>query len=226
MPGRLGLIALTLCLGLTAGCSSVLTATRDNPIEDDRGTRTFGSKIDDSLIETKVAVNVAKANPDLDTGSHIVVTSYNGIVLLAGQTPRADLKAQAEQAAASVQRVKKVNNELQVMAPSSILARNNDAWLTTKIKTQMLTDSAIPGSRIKVVTENGIVYMLGLVTKQEAARAAEKGLVSASWYQSPISRKRMKELMQRRDGPALREDRKSTRLNSSHYQQSRMPSSA
>ena len=57
------------------------------------------------------------------------------------------------------------------MAPSSILARNNDAWLTTKIKTQMLTDNAIPGSRIKIVTENGIVYMLGLVTKQEATRA-------------------------------------------------------
>ena len=91
---RFSLVALTLCLGLTAGCSSVLTATRDTPIEDDRGTRTFGSKIDDSLIETKVAVNVAKANPDLDNGSHIVVTSYNGIVLLAGQTPRADLKAQ------------------------------------------------------------------------------------------------------------------------------------
>ena len=57
------------------------------------------------------------------------------------------------------------------MAPSSILARNNDAWLTTKIKSQMLTDGAIPGSRIKVVTENGIVYLLGLVTKQEATRA-------------------------------------------------------
>jgi osmotically-inducible protein OsmY len=167
---RLSLLALTLCLGIS-GCSSVLTATRDNPIEDDRGTRTFGSKIDDSLIETKAAVNIAKASPDLDQGSHIVVTSYNGIVLLAGQTPRADLKAAAEQAASTVQRVKKVNNELQVMAPSSLLARNNDAWLTTKIKSQMLTDSAIPGSRIKVVTENGIVYLLGLVTQQEATRA-------------------------------------------------------
>ena len=169
-PNRLGLLALTLCLGIS-GCTSVVNASREAPIEDDRGTRTFGSKIDDSLIETKVAVNIAKANPDLDNGSHIVVTSYNGIVLLAGQTPRADLKAQAEQAAAAVQRVKKVNNELQVMAPSSILARNNDAWLTTKIKSQMLTDGAIPGSRIKVVTENGIVYLLGLVTKQEATRA-------------------------------------------------------
>ena len=169
-PNRLSLLALTLCLSIS-GCSSVLTATRDNPIEDDRGTRTFGSKIDDSLIETKAAVNIAKASPDLDQNSHIVVTSYNGIVLLAGQTPRADLKALAEKEASGVQRVKKVNNELQVMEPSSLLARNNDAWLTTKIKSQMLTDSAIPGSRIKVVTENGIVYLLGLVTQQEATRA-------------------------------------------------------
>ena len=167
---RLSLLALTLCLGIS-GCSSVLTATRENPIEDDRGTRTLGSKIDDSLIQTKVEVNVAKANPDLDSGSHIVVTSYNGIVLLAGQTPRPDLKAQAEQAAAAVQRVKKVHNELQILPPSSLLARQNDAWLTTKIKTQMLADANIPGSRIKVITENGIVYLLGLLTKQEAAQA-------------------------------------------------------
>lgn len=169
-PNRLSLALLALCLGL-GGCSSVLTATRDNPIEDDRGTRTIGSKIDDSLIETKAAVNISKADPDLAEGSHIVVTSYNGIVLLAGQTPRAELKTVAEQAAASVQRVKKVNNELQILPPSSLLARNNDAWLTTKIKSQMLTDNSIPGSRIKVVTENGIVYLLGLVTQQEATRA-------------------------------------------------------
>jgi osmotically-inducible protein OsmY len=169
-PTRIGLAAITLCLALS-GCSSVLTATRDKPIDDDRGTRTLGSKIDDSLIETKVAVNVAKASPDLDQNSHIVVTSYNGVVLLAGQTPRADLKAMAEQAAATVQRVKKVENELQVIPPSSLLARSNDAVLTTKIKTQMFADNTIPGSRIKVVTENGIVYLLGLVTQQEATRA-------------------------------------------------------
>ncbi|EPJ79008.1 MULTISPECIES: BON domain-containing protein [Pseudomonas] len=167
---RLSLLALTLCLGLS-GCSSVINASREKPIEDDRGTRTFGSKIDDSLIETKVAVNVAKASPDLDQNSHIVVSSFNGIVLLAGQTPRADLKQMAEQAAAAVQKVKKVNNEIQVMGPSSLLARNNDAWLTTKIKSQMLADSSIPGTRIKVITENGIVYLLGLLTQQEATQA-------------------------------------------------------
>src|SRR5207253_8960390 len=167
-PNRLGLLALTLCLSIS-GCTTMVSASREKPIEDDRGTRTIGSKIDDSLIETKVGVNVAKANPDLDNNSHIVVTSFNGVVLLAGQTPRADLKAQAEQAASSVQRVKTVHNELQILQPSSLLARQNDTWLTTKIKTQMLTDASIPGSRIKVVTENGIVYLLALVTKQEAA---------------------------------------------------------
>ncbi|MBF8721444.1 BON domain-containing protein [Pseudomonas guariconensis] len=170
IPKRLGLMALTLCLSLS-GCSSVLTSARNSPIEDDRGTRTIGSKIDDSLIETKVSVNIAKANADLDKGSHIVVSSYNGIVLLAGQTPRADLKSLAEQTASQVQRVKKVHNELQVMQPSSILARNNDAWLTTKIKAQMLGDANVPSTRIKVITENGIVYLLGLVTQQEANAA-------------------------------------------------------
>ena len=170
IPKRLGLMALTLCLSIS-GCSSVLTSTRNSPIEDDRGTRTIGSKIDDSLIETKVSVNIAKANADLDKGSHIVVSSYNGIVLLAGQTPRADLKSLAEQTASQVQRVKKVHNELQVMQPSSILARNNDAWLTTKIKAQMLGDANVPSTRIKVITENGIVYLLGLVTQGEANAA-------------------------------------------------------
>lgn len=169
---RLSLLAITLCVAIS-GCSSAITATRDTPIQDDRGTRTFGSTIDDSLIETKVKVNVAKAATDLGNGaSRIVVTSFNGVVLLAGQTPRADLKAQAEQAAAGVQRVKKVHNELQVMDPITLLAISNDALLTTKIKAQMLTDSAVPGSRIKIVTDNGIVYMMGLLTQAEATRAA------------------------------------------------------
>lgn len=118
---RTAFVAATLALSLAlGGCSSFLSATRDKPIDDDRGTRTIGSKIDDSLIETKAAVNIAKADPALDKDSHIVVVSYNGIVLIAGQTPRADLKSKAEQAARTVQKVKNVHNELQVTSPSSL----------------------------------------------------------------------------------------------------------
>lgn len=167
---RLGAFLLTLAL-VVSGCSSVLTATRNDPIDDNRGTRTLGSRIDDSLIETKAGVNIAKAHPDLDNGSHVVVSSYNGVVLLAGQTPRPELKEMAGRAAASIQGVKRVHNELQILRPSSGLARSNDTWLTTRIKTIMLGDKAVPGSRIKVITENGIVYLLGLATQQEAAHA-------------------------------------------------------
>jgi osmotically-inducible protein OsmY len=136
------------------------------------GGRSIGNKIDDQFLEPKVRAEIQKAHADLNTTtSHIVVVSYNGVILLAGQTPRAELKEKAEQTARSVHGIKRLHNEIQVMQPSSTLARSNDSLLTTKIKTQMLTDNTVPSSKIKVVTENGVVYLLGLITQQEGARA-------------------------------------------------------
>lgn len=137
------------------------------------GSRSIGNKIDDQFVSPNVENAITRAHADLASPtSHIVVTSYNGVILLAGQTPRAELKSTAEQAARKVQGVRKVHNELQVQQPSSLLARSNDSLLTTKIKTQMLTDSGVPGSRIKVITENGVVYLLGVVSRQEANAAS------------------------------------------------------
>lgn len=137
------------------------------------GSRSIGNKIDDQFVSPNVENAITGAHADLASPtSHIVVTSYNGVILLAGQTPRAELKSTAEQAARKVQGVRKVHNELQVQQPSSLLARSNDSLLTTKIKTQMLTDSGVPGSRIKVITENGVVYLLGVVSRQEANAAS------------------------------------------------------
>ncbi|MCJ8170681.1 BON domain-containing protein [Atopomonas sediminilitoris] len=166
------------CVGLVislAGCSSILSATRDDPIVDDRGTRTTGSAIDDSLISTKVDVNVDKAHPDLASQSRVLNVTYNGVVLLIGQVPRAELKDLAARAAQNVQRVKRVQNEITIGQPIGFAARSNDSLLTTKIKTQMLADSNIPGRRITVTTENGVVYLMGLLTRQEADLAT--GLV-------------------------------------------------
>ncbi|TIH09761.1 BON domain-containing protein [Pseudomonas leptonychotis] len=152
-PLLLAGLALTLAL---AGC----------------GNRSVGNKIDDQFIAPEVSSNVARAHIDLTSPtSHIVVTSYNGVVLLAGQTPRNDLKGMAEQAARKVNNVRKVHNELQVLPPTSLLVRSNDSLLTSRIKTQMLADSSVPGSRIKVITENGVVFMLGLVSQAEATHA-------------------------------------------------------
>lgn len=151
-PLILALLAFTLVLG---GC----------------GGRTIGKTIDDQSTPSKVRAKIDAASPELKTNSHIVVTSFNGVVLLAGQTPNQNLKALAEQAARTAQGVKKVHNELQVGANSSALARMNDSAITTKITTQLLANSQIPSSNIKVVTENGIVYLLGLVSRQEAGLA-------------------------------------------------------
>ncbi len=162
------LATLVIATLLLAGCSSVLTATRDTPMEGNQGTRTLGSTLDDQLIETRAGVNIAKAHLDLERASRVSVTSYNGIVLLAGQVPRQELKDLAEQVAKNVQRVKVVHNELTVGENLPLLARNNDALITTNAKARMLSDSAIPGRRIKVTTEAGVVYLLGLVNRQEA----------------------------------------------------------
>ncbi len=136
------------------------------------GSRSIGNKIDDQFLEPAVAEKVRQSHADLNsTTSHIVVTAYNGVILLAGQTPREDLKERAGKAASSVQGVKRVHNELQIALPNSALARSNDTLMTTKIKTQMLADTTVPGSRIKVVTENGVVYLMGLITRQEGIRA-------------------------------------------------------
>lgn len=160
------LLALTL-----AGCSSVLTATRDTPMESNHGTRTLGSSIDDQLIETRTSVNIAKAHTDLESEARIGVTSYNGVVLLTGQVPRAELIELAGDTAKRVQRVKVVHNELTVGPRLSLLARNNDGLITSSAKTRMLADSNIPGRRIKVTTEAGTVYLMGLVTRTEADAA-------------------------------------------------------
>jgi len=134
--------------------------------------RSIGNSIDDKLIEPQIAEKISQAHADLaSSSSHIVVVTYNSVALLAGQAPRAELKQLAEQAARSVPGVSKVHNEIQILQPTSFLARSNDSLLTTKIKTQMFADSTISGSQIKVVTENGVVYLLGLITRQEANRA-------------------------------------------------------
>lgn len=160
---------------LISGCSSVINTTRDKPITDNLGKRTWGAQIDDSLIETKVAVNIAKANPKLNNDSRIVVVSYNGVVLLAGQVPNANLKPIAVKAASNggIRGIKQVHDDLQVGPNAGLLASSNDSWITSKIKSAMLVNSEVPSSRIKVVTENGIVYLLGLVTRKEGQLAAK-----------------------------------------------------
>ncbi|WP_346837162.1 BON domain-containing protein [Microbulbifer sp. SAOS-129_SWC] len=165
------IIALALC-GALGGCSTVLEATHNGPIQQDPGQRSLGTYLDDEKIQTITEVNINKAHPDLKN-ANIHVNVFNGVVLLTGQAPSSELRLLAGRTAQQVQNVRQVYNEVQVRGNISMLASSSDAWLTTKVKSVLLANKEIDSGRIKVVTENGVIYLMGLLTRAEAERAAD-----------------------------------------------------
>jgi osmotically-inducible protein OsmY len=128
----------------------------------------MGAVVDDNSIETTIKVNLNAADEQLKK-AHINVVSFNGTVLMVGQVPSQEMKNLATRVArTSSSRVKEVYNELEVAGTTTFLSRSNDAWLTAKIKTLMLADSEVSGLRTKVISENGVVYLMGLVSQEDA----------------------------------------------------------
>lgn len=168
----LNIISLLLACLLFSGCTTLLNATTEDPIELHPGKRTWGAFIDDEQLETIAAVNINKASPELDT-AHINVVAYNGIILLTGQVSSGELRALAGSTVGKIPKVRQVFNEIQVQGKTSLLARTNDTWLTTKVKTILMANKDIDSGRIKVVTESGVVYLMGLMSQIEANRAAQ-----------------------------------------------------
>ena len=166
MPKTNPCVAILFTLVL-AGCSTAV------PLTDDRGKRTLGTSIDDVMVESRASSNIKSVNEQLSK-ANIEVTSFNGVVLLTGQVPSEDAKRQAEEAIDGVRNVRNVHNELEVAGPTSIPSRLNDSYLSTKVKTALLTDGDAEGSRTKVVTENGVVYLMGLLTRDEADAAVQR----------------------------------------------------
>ena len=154
---------------LINGCATVISATTgDDGVQEDKGRRSMGAMVDDSSIETSIKVNLNAAD-ELLKKAHINVVSFNGTVLLVGQVPSQEVKNLATRVTrTSSSRVKEVYNELEVAGTTTFLSRSNDAWLTAKIKTLMLADSEVSSFRTKVITENGVVYLMGLLSQEEA----------------------------------------------------------
>ena len=136
----------------------------------DPNRRTPGVLIDDMALEPIIKNEIFKSNSDFK-GSHIVVVSLNGIVLLAGQVASEALLNQAGEVAGQMRRVRKVHNELTVGGPTSLVARTNDSWLTTKVKARLIASESTEGLKVKVLTENGVVYLMGSVSRAQADAA-------------------------------------------------------
>ena len=149
-----------IAVGVGAG-ATVLVAT-------DR--RTSGAYIEDEGIENKALSRITDKYKD---GAHINVTSYNRTVLLTGEVATAEVKADIEKLASEVANVKSVVNEVQIAPITTMSVRTNDSYLTSKVKARFVDANKFSANHVKVVTEAGTVFLLGMVTRKEGDDATE-----------------------------------------------------
>ena len=163
------LAALTLTAALS-GCAPLVVggAVVTGVVATDR--RTAGTQLEDESIELKVASAVRQ---NLGDRVHLNATSYNRQVLLTGEARTNADKEQAEQLAKSQENVRLVVNDLAVMPPSTLTQRSRDVVLTGQVKAAFIDAKDLQVNSFKVVTERGIVYLMGRVTAREAQRATE-----------------------------------------------------
>jgi osmotically-inducible protein OsmY len=132
--------------------------------------RTSGAQVEDQGIELKA---VSRAREVLGNAGHVNATSYNRQLLLTGEVPAESDKAAIEAAIARTENLRTVVNDLAVMSPSSLGSRSNDTLITSKVKASLVDAKDIISTAFKVVTERGVVYLLGRVTEREATRASD-----------------------------------------------------
>ncbi len=167
-----GLVLLTLqgCLGtaiVVGGAATVGSVAHDR--------RTAGTVVDDEGIELKAFDTFVNSEDTAGSDVHINATSYNYKVLLTGEVPTPAIKSLATSKVTQIDKVVKVINELAVAESSSLVSRSKDTWITTKVKTSLFSVEleGFDPTRVKVITERGIVYLMGIVTRAEAEAAVD-----------------------------------------------------
>ena len=164
-------LSLILCLPFLAGCVPMFAigtaAGTGTYISEDR--RTSGMFIEDEGIELKGSRRIYQ---QFGNTVHINVTSYNRIVLLTGEAPNATIKADIEKLMMGVDNVRKIYNEIAVAGNTSLASSSNDTLITSTVKARFLAERKFQINHVKIVTENKVVYLLGVVTRQEADNAA------------------------------------------------------
>jgi len=135
---------------------------------DDR--RTAGIFVEDEAIENKALLRVEQKH---SANVHLNVTSFNRIVLLTGEAPTEAIRSDIEAIVRGIDNVRSVHNEMTVAQPTTLMLRSNDTVLTSKIKARFIDANKFRANHVKVVTENSVVFLMGLVKSQEAQDAAE-----------------------------------------------------
>ncbi|MFO1280985.1 MAG: BON domain-containing protein [Burkholderiales bacterium] len=168
---RLALVAAFAAAAIPlTGCAPVIVAGAAGAALVATDRRSAGAQLDDTTIETKLAASYASTWGDR---AHVSVTSYNGVVLLSGEVPDQAAWAEAGSRAKATDRVRAVHNELAVGPSTDLATRTNDTYITSKVKTRFVEANRFSATHVKVVTERGTVFLMGLVSRQEADAAGE-----------------------------------------------------
>lgn len=168
---RLTLAAVFVALPILHGCAAVAlggaAAAGGYLVGEDR--RSTAVMTDDQAIELKVSNRIAQKFPQ----AHVNATSFNKLVLLTGEAPNAEVRTEIERVARGVEGVRGTYNEIQIGPVSALSARANDSYVTSKVKARFLDGRRFNPVHVKVVTEAGTVYLMGIVKRQEANDATE-----------------------------------------------------
>lgn len=172
LPRLYALCLASIVIGCLPGCALLAVGGAATTIAVANDPRTTGTVIEDQAIELK-ANNAIADDQELRTGTHLSVTSYNQVVLLAGEAPTAELRRRAVAIVRALDKVRLVHDEIVVSEPNSLAARSSDTVLTTKVKTRLFATKQLDATRVKVVTANGSVYLMGILPADQGALAAE-----------------------------------------------------
>jgi osmotically-inducible protein OsmY len=166
---RWPLVAVVAGISLS-GCIPVAVVGGGAAVLSAQDRRTSGTQIEDEGIELRAGNRIGERFGDK---AHVNVTSYNRMALLTGEAPDDRSKGEIEKIVGALPNVRGVTNDLQVAGVSSLPARGNDAFLTSKVKARFLDAGKFNPVHVKVVSEASVVYLLGIVTEAEANLAVE-----------------------------------------------------
>lgn len=168
------LLTIVFTATLFYGCTAVAVGGAATGGAAVHSRRTVGTFVDDEGIELKARLAVLE-DKQLNSQIHINIISYNGVALMVGQAPTESLRQQAQTIVAGIEKVRLVHNEMIIAAPNSYMTRTSDSLITAKVKTALFGVRDVEGfdpTRVKVVTEDGMVYLMGLLNRRDADAAA------------------------------------------------------
>lgn len=166
----IGILFLILGLSSCIPAALVIGATIGGAVVYDK--RSMKTIVQDRDA-AQAASNALSASPELKKGTHISVATFHHILLLVGQTTTEEQRDIAYQLASKTKYISRTYNEITVQTPISVWQRSKDTWITTKVKTEMIATEGLHSTQIKVITENGVVYLMGMLTPEQTQLATD-----------------------------------------------------